>query len=188
LSVQARANNPDKIFDWQPDKVDFDEILIGKKAKMVAELTNTDSVEAEINVVSEPTSEYVKKFRIKKTKLRPGQSTDIEIELKNNIAPDAIKTALTLEAKGRDDTRITIPITGKIVEHLTPKVEKPGNAAKKKANTTSQLRAGNKIVPNKPVVKRVPKAAQKPEVKPVPETTKMPEVEPTTNEYFPESD
>jgi hypothetical protein len=188
LAIYARANNPDKIFDWQPDQVDFDEILIGQKAKMVAKLTNTDSVEAEINIVSEPTSEYVKKLKIKKTKLRPGQSTDIEIELNNNIAPDAIKTALTLEAKGRDNTRITIPITGRIVEHLTPKVEKPDNVADKKANSSSQLSAGNKVVPGKANIKKVPEAAQKPEIKPVPETTKMPEVEPTSNKYYPESD
>ena len=188
MAIYARANNPDKIFDWQPEQVDFDEVVIGQKAKMVAVLTNTDSVEAEINVVSEPTSEYVKKLKIKKTKLQPGQSTDIEIELNKDIAPDAIKTALTLEAKGRADTRITIPITGKIVEHLTPKVEKTDNVANKKTNSPSQLSAGNKAVANKPIVKQVPETAKQPEVKSVPETKKLPEVEPTTNKYYPESD
>ena len=107
-------------FTLTPDQADFDEVLIGKKDKLKLELQNLDTTTVTLEVVSEPTDEFVKKFKIKREKLKPEQSTKIEIELNNDLPPGAFKTALTLQPEGQSDKRFTIPITGKVVEKLSP--------------------------------------------------------------------
>ena len=132
IKIQAQSENPDIIFAWTPEQVDFDEILIGQKSKFNVQVTNKDSVGVNLVVVGEPLTEFVKKYNLKKKSLKPGESTQIEFEMQKDIAPGLFKTALTLEADGRPNTRITIPITGKVVEKLT---EKP-KIADKVANPT----------------------------------------------------
>jgi hypothetical protein len=122
--------------------------LIGKKAKFELKLTNDDSVKVPIEVVSKPTEEYVKKYKIDKDKLKPGQSTDIKIELRKDIPPGAFKTALTLQEEGQPDTRITIPIIGNVVEKLTPKEETPS-----KVSGQSTVKPKPKTVEVKPINK-----------------------------------
>jgi len=146
IKIQAESESPNMIFAWTPEQADFNEVLIGKKAKFNVDITNNDSVEARLTVVGEPTAEWVNKYKIKDDKLEPGESTQIEIDLQKNIAPGTFKTALTLEADGRPDTRITIPITGRIVEKLT---EKPSVANKvvnpsAKAVDKTEVKSGSK--------------------------------------------
>jgi hypothetical protein len=146
LKIQAQSNSPDMILAWTPEEADFNEILIGKKAKFDVDITNNDSTEAKLVVVGEPTAEYVKKYKIKDDDLEPKESTQIEIELQKDIAPGTFKTALTLEANGRPDTRITIPITGKVVEKLTDKpsiADKIANPAAKAVDKTD-VKSGGK--------------------------------------------
>ena len=147
IKIQAQSQSPDLIFGWTPEQADFDEVLIGKKAKFNVDITNNDSVEAKLVVVGEPTAEWVNKYKIKRDKLKPTESTKVEIELQKNIAPGLFKTALTLEAKDRPDTRITIPITGKVVEKLTEKpsiADKMANSAAKKAVDKTETKSGTK--------------------------------------------
>ncbi|MCP4584056.1 MAG: hypothetical protein GY839_20785 [candidate division Zixibacteria bacterium] len=138
IKIKAQANTPGKKFEWLPDKAEFDEILIGKKAKFKLELTNKDSSDAHLIVVSEPTNEYVKKYKIKKDKLKPDQGTQIEFELQKNLPPGVFRTALTLQMEDRPDTRITIPITGKVVEKLSEKKDKPETKDKTKAKASTK--------------------------------------------------
>ena len=96
IKIQAQAQSPDLIFGWTPEQADFDEILIGRKAKFNVEITNNDSVEAKLVVVGEPTSEWVNKYKIKGDKLKPAGTSYVEIELQKNIEPGLFRTALTL--------------------------------------------------------------------------------------------
>jgi hypothetical protein len=147
IKIQAQSESPDLIFGWTPEQADFDEVLIGKKAKFNVDVTNNDSVDAKLIVVGEPTMEYVKKYKIKNDNLKPGESTPIEIELQKDIAPGAFKTALTIEADGRPDTRFTIPITGRVVEKLTEKpsiADKVTNPSAKKVVDKTETKSGGK--------------------------------------------
>jgi hypothetical protein len=72
-----------------------------------------------LNVVNEPSKQYVKSFAIGNTKLAPNQSTTINVVFQDKIPLGDFLTCLTLEIKNRPDTRVTVPITGKIVDKLT---------------------------------------------------------------------
>jgi len=147
IKIQAQAANPEQIFTWTPEQADFNEILIGKKAKFNVDITNNDSVDIKLGIVGEPTKEWVKKYKIKDNKLKPAESTRIEIELQNDIAPGLFKTALTLEANNRPDTRITIPITGRIVAKLTEKpsiTDKVKSPSSKKVVDKTETKSGSK--------------------------------------------
>jgi hypothetical protein len=164
IKIKAQGASPSTKFTMEPDRADFDEILIGEKAKMNLALINKDSVKTKLVVVSAPSEEYVKKYKIKKDKLDPGQTTRVEFELQKNLPPGAFKTALTLQDGDRADTRITIPITGKVVEKLSEKKDKADSkdkaVAKPKPKTTSK-----KVPPKKPASTSASKQV-KPKVEP----------------------
>lgn len=132
LKITAFGEEPGLHCSWTPETADFGEVLVNKKARMKLELTNNDTSEVKLEVVSEPTTEYVKKYKIKKDDLKPQKSTEVEVELQQDIPMGPFKTALTLQAEGNPNARFTIPITGTVVEKLTPKdkVEK-GQASNK---------------------------------------------------------
>ncbi len=121
LSISARTDTADCMLRCRPEMVDLGEVLIGKDDKFEVEITNIDSLKSEIMVVSEPTSEFIKKFKIKKDKLKSDQKTKIEFQLQDNIPPGEFKTALTIEANNDSKSRISIPIHGKIVESFSEK-------------------------------------------------------------------
>jgi hypothetical protein len=153
IKIQAQSENPDLIFTWTPEQVDFAEILIGQKSKFNVQVTNKDSIGVDLVVIGEPLTEFVKKYSIKDKSLEPAESAQIEFEMQKDIAPGQFKTALTLEAEGRPNTRITIPITGKVVEKLS---EKP-TIADKVANP-----AAVKVEDKKTAVKTDTKIETKP--------------------------
>jgi len=132
LTIIARANMSESKFTWNPDQADFDQVLIGKGGNFKLELQNTDSTEMRLEVVSEPDPLIVKKYKIKKDKLKPNQTTEIEFELNNDLPPGAFKTALTVQRQGDDGNRLSIPITGTVVEKIMP-VSPMADAKKKPA-------------------------------------------------------
>lgn len=140
--------------EWTPDQADFGEVLVNQKAKMKLKLTNHDSSDVKLEVVSEPTTEFVKKYKIKDDDLRPQQSTDIEIELQNGLPLGVFKTALTLQTQGDPKTRFTIPITGKIVDKLTPKVEIEKGQADNKAVMNPKAPVKNTATQNQSTIRQ----------------------------------
>lgn len=140
LTIQARADMPKSNFAWVPALADYDEILIGKGGKFSIDLKNVDSTKVKLEVVSEPDPNIVKKYKIKKDKLKPEQTTQIKIELKKDLPPGNFKTALTVQRENDPQSRFTIPITGKVVEKLSP----PGKhvkASSKKAPAKGKKQA-----------------------------------------------
>ncbi len=124
ISVSAQVNNAEPKFELSPFNVEFGDVLVGRKSDMSLTLTNIDSTKSKIVIVESPSSEYIKKTRIKKTKLKPGAATDIEFHLAKDIPLGPFATALTIEAKDKPDSRVTIPISGKIVEKTIEPEEK----------------------------------------------------------------
>lgn len=145
ISISARTDTADCSLRCNPLMADFNEILIDKKAEMEVDLTNIGTVKAELEIVSEPTDEFVDKYKIKKTKLDPGKDTRIEFELRKDIPPGDFKTALTVQVKDNQESRITIPIQGTVVESLSkdkePETEQTNSRVKSiKGKTSAQTK------------------------------------------------
>lgn len=134
LKVTSKSDKSLALFEVNPEAADFDQILAGKKEKMKLELVNADTTMTKLAVIGEPTDEFVKRYKIKKDKLKPGQKTEIEIELRDDLQLGAFKTALTLEVEGNPGSRYSIPITGAIVNEI---IEKPAVAQNRVAKKSS---------------------------------------------------
>ena len=119
LSIKAQTNSPDKILQIDPAGIQTGNILAGKGGKYSMNLSNLDSNSVTLNVINEPSKQYVKSFTIGSPKLTPNQSTTIDLVLQNKIPLGDFLTCLTLEIKNRPDTRVTVPLTGKVVDKLT---------------------------------------------------------------------
>jgi len=115
LRFRAIVNDPRQKLETTPLMVDFGTVPVGKKKKATINLTNTDSTEAKLVVVENPASDLIK-TKIKKTKLKPGDSTKIEFTLSKKVPAGTIASSLTLEAEGKPGSRITIPIKGTVGE------------------------------------------------------------------------
>lgn len=139
LSISAHTDTSDCMLLCTPKIVNYNDVLLGKSAKVKVELENLDSVRTELEIVSEPTSEFIEKYKIKKTKLKSGQKTSIEFKLRDDIPPGEFKTALTLQVKGDSRSRITIPVAGNVVESL----EAAKAAAAKKNDSRHKTRSGS---------------------------------------------
>jgi len=118
------------MFIITPSEVDFGEIMFGEKKKVSIELINGDSTKSELVIVENPSEEYIKKTKIKNKKLKPGKSTKIEFEVSRKISRGNFNASLTLEAKDKPESRVTIGIKGKIVK------EKPKAEAKTKTKNS----------------------------------------------------
>lgn len=82
---------------------------------MKLELTNIDTTTSKITIVSEPSSDYIKKTKIKHKKLKSGKTTTIEFELSKKAPIGNFSTSFTIEAENKKNSRMTIPVIGSIV-------------------------------------------------------------------------
>jgi|GEM_PF-773434 len=114
LRFKANINNPLQIIEFSPLEADFKEVSKGKKAEMKLSLTNTDSSLINLTLIETPSPDFIK-VTLGNQKLKPNQSTELKIELGKNISEGPFVSSVTLQADGRPDSRITIPILGKIV-------------------------------------------------------------------------
>ena len=141
LSISATTDTSACKVISDPFVVNFDQVLIGKDAKLKIDLTNIDTQKNDVVVIGEPTDEYIDKYKIKKTSLKPGQKTEIEFQIRDDIAPGDFKTGLTLQVGDDTSSRITIPISGKIVEKIS-EVSSIGSKSQTKAAPKS-IKASN---------------------------------------------
>ena len=127
LTIQVKAGYEAAKFEVNPEKADFGNVLLGKKEDMKVKLKNTDSTTSNLVIIDSPYSDLVKKTKIKKLKLKPGQTTDIQFYLEKIKDIGQFNTTLTLEAEGKPGSRITIPVTGTVVAKLPEPEEKANN-------------------------------------------------------------
>jgi hypothetical protein len=119
LKISARTNDPDIKLQLEPLQPSLGEILQGKEGKLTVELMNTDSTTIRLAMVSEPSKEYVKSYRIADNTLNPEESTAIDFDLNRDIPVGEFSTTMTLEIKGHPDIRFSIPVEGKVVDKLS---------------------------------------------------------------------
>lgn len=119
LTIHAQTNNPYIILEADPKTIDFGEILIGSAGKKSIEVKNLETLDARLKVVSEPYNEYVSSYTIDEYELNTGQSTIVEVSLRDDIPPGEFITSISLESNDNPETRVSIPIIGKVVEKLS---------------------------------------------------------------------
>jgi hypothetical protein len=117
VAIQATANNPDIKFAVEPATADFGDMQLGSKGKLSVVLTNTDSVAAELAIISEPSERIINKVRIHDNTLKPGQTTRIDFETREDLSPGDFLATLTLADKNRPEQLFSIPITGNAMVH-----------------------------------------------------------------------
>jgi hypothetical protein len=125
IAIKASINNPDVKFSLDPAIADMGDIKVGDRGKLTVNLTNTDSLDAELAVVCEPSDKVVKKYKLHDTKLKPGETTTIDFETQKDLSPGEFLATITLEDKNNPKSKLSIPITGKIVEQLKADSEIP---------------------------------------------------------------
>lgn len=118
LTISAESNDPKLILQISPFDLKLDSLLIGKSENTQIEIKNLDSTTVNLEVVSQPSTAYVKDFKIKSLTLKPNQAVPVDIVLRDNIPPGPFTTSLTLDVKGKEGTRVTIPIWGYVVEKM----------------------------------------------------------------------
>jgi len=113
LRFKATINNPLQTIEYSPLMADFQNVPPGKKSTIKITLTNIDKTETKIKIVEKPAAEFIK-TTLKSESLAPGATTQIELTLLSNLEPGTFLSSITLEAEGKPDSRITIPISGTI--------------------------------------------------------------------------
>jgi hypothetical protein len=125
IAIKASINNPDVKLSLDPAIADMGDIKVGDRGKITVNLTNTDSLNAELVVVCEPSDKVVKKYKLHDTKLKPGETTTIDFETQKDLSPGDFLATITIEDKNNANSKISIPITGKIVEQIKADSETP---------------------------------------------------------------
>jgi len=152
LKIKSKTNVEKPLLRAEPNKVEAGDILFGKDGKYEIVIANNDSIAAELEVVTEPSKEYIKKYSIKDAKLKSLESTKLELDFNKNMPMGDFLTTITVQEKGKSDTRISIPITGKIVEKL-PDPSKIVEKVPQTGKTTEMLPETNKTVEKLPETK-----------------------------------
>ncbi|MCP4631429.1 MAG: DUF1573 domain-containing protein, partial [candidate division Zixibacteria bacterium] len=110
----SRVAKSHPYLDVEPLTANFVQIVEGKGAKQKIKFTNISSMNVRLIPVEAPEDDQIK-YKIKDENLKPGESTDLEIELSKKLKPGILKTSITLDAKGAVSERLSIPIQGQII-------------------------------------------------------------------------
>jgi len=109
LRFRATINNPLLTLEYAPLQVDFQTVPVGESKEFAVNITNTDSTESMITLIDVPSENFIK-TELSNDKLKPGQTTVLEFTLANDLVPGPYLTSITVEAEGKHDSRISIPI------------------------------------------------------------------------------
>jgi hypothetical protein len=126
LRFTATINNPVQIIESSPLEANFESVLKGQSADITLKLKNTDSTRSKIEFIEMP-DESTFKITPDKLILKPSASADLKIHLGPNLPSGPFVSSLTLSVIGKEDSRITIPIVGTIVDQLSA----PANSGSK---------------------------------------------------------
>lgn len=117
LRFTATINNPLQSLETAPLEANFKTVLNTKPAVLTLKLKNVDSTRSKIDFVEIPNGNLIK-ITPDKITLKPQESVELKLSLSPNMALGPFVSSLTLEAKDKPDSRITIPILGTIVDQL----------------------------------------------------------------------
>jgi len=125
-SIQITSNDPTKPFEelhftasvgdtnslvkLTPEEVSFDTVHQGKEAKRKLIVENISKEKLSMELIEKPW-DFVD-FTIERRNLKPGEKTEITLELKKNAPLGSFRTSLTLNFENSKMVRVTVPIYG----------------------------------------------------------------------------
>jgi hypothetical protein len=115
ISFRARINDTLATLQSNPEVADFATFKGSDKAKFTLSIANRGSETADLVILDKPPDEILK-ASFRNGTLAPGDSTVLELELVTELSPGPFVSSLTLEAEGKPDSRMTIPIKGVVTE------------------------------------------------------------------------
>jgi len=105
---------PTLIFD--PQEVTFDSVEVGKKISKKLKITNNDIQSISLKLVEVPSG--LVEARLKKDKIGIGDADELVVNLVNkNHTEGFFNKTLTLEVDGHVDYRVSLPVTGTVVNN-----------------------------------------------------------------------
>jgi hypothetical protein len=113
LRFRATINNPLLTLEYTPLQVDFQTVAKGETKEFTVNITNTDSTESMITLIDIPSENFII-TQLSNNKLKPGQTAFLKFSLVKNLEPGPYQTSITVEAEGKHDARISIPILATI--------------------------------------------------------------------------
>ncbi len=115
ISFKAKINDTLATIQSNPQVADFERFKGSDKAKFTLSIINRGSDPIDLVILDKPPDDILG-VSFKNNSLASGDSTILELELKTELSPGPFVSSLTLEAEGIPNSRMTIPITGTVVE------------------------------------------------------------------------
>ena len=115
ISFKAVINDPKQMLVPVPNTARFGNVLKGEEKFATVELRNGGDGETTLELVAVP-DENIISTEIGNQTLKTGESTEIRFVLSKSAPVGTIAASLSLQSSGKPETRITIPITGAVVE------------------------------------------------------------------------
>ncbi len=106
FSAVVAGKNP--IATVTPEAIEFDSIQASGNEKKHIKLDNFSGSELKVSLIENP-QDYLM-ISIKRNRLEPGGSTQVEVKLRDNLEPGLLKTSFTLQLESGQKLRVTIPV------------------------------------------------------------------------------
>ena len=115
ISFKAVINDPKQVIISTPNSADFGNVLKGESKTVTVELKNATQDDLNLTMLTLP-DENIISTRPGKTALKAGEAAELKFDLSDKVGAGPIISSITIEAEGKPKTRISIPITGTVVE------------------------------------------------------------------------
>lgn len=115
VGLKAVINDPNQVIVASPGMADFGNVLKGEKKSVTLTLTNSGKSDVSIEVLAMPDENTIAS-KLGNNILKAGDNTELTFDLSDQIGAGSIVSSLTIESAGKPETRISIPITGTVVE------------------------------------------------------------------------
>jgi len=113
IRFKATINNPLLRLSYSPLQADFKTVAEGQSKSFTIDITNTDSTDSKLILIDKPSADYIA-TKLARSDLKPNETTTLKLTLKKDLEPGPYLSAVTLEAEGKYDSRITIPVSATI--------------------------------------------------------------------------
>ena len=115
-----------------PNVLDFGPIEKKRRPKLETEIKNTTQEEMELAIIAVP-PDFFKKVELSDTRLKPGDDTELKVEVTKEKENEQFRKTITLEARFKDKSkfRLTVPVTKGFTEEATAKKKEEKKEEKK---------------------------------------------------------
>ncbi len=115
ISFKAEIDSLYKAITVEPFVADFGDIRNGHKARIALEITNGSGSSLNLFIADKP-ADNIMTATFAKSQLAAGASTTMTLEITTFVEPGLFATTIALEAEGMPEYRISVPVTGNVIE------------------------------------------------------------------------